>query len=176
MTLYTRQQEIHRCKEQTFGLCGRRQGWDDLREWHWNMYIILCETDSQSRFNAWDRAFRDGALGWPRGMGWGGRWERGSGWGTHVHPWLIHVNVWQKQLQYCKVISLQLKKKKNTAVTVQDAFVTWGLVATLRAHYGHLASRAPVTFPKDQLAPCKMLTRDKDTSRTKKCEGCLSFS
>ena len=20
---------------------------------------------------------------------------RGSGWGTHVHPWLIHVNVWQ---------------------------------------------------------------------------------
>ena len=19
---------------------------------------------------------------------------RGSGWGTHVHPWLIHVNVW----------------------------------------------------------------------------------
>ena len=22
----------HRCKEQAFGLCGRRQGWDDLRE------------------------------------------------------------------------------------------------------------------------------------------------
>ena len=21
----------------------------------------------------------------------------GSGWGTHVHPWLIHVNVWQNQ-------------------------------------------------------------------------------
>ena len=29
--------------------------------------------------------------------------------GTHVHPWLIHVNVWQKPPQYCKVISLQLK-------------------------------------------------------------------
>ena len=27
---------------------------------------------------------------------------------THVNPWLIHVNVWQKPLQYCKVISLQL--------------------------------------------------------------------
>ena len=25
----------------------------------------------------------------------------GSGWETHVHPWLIHVNVWQKPLQYC---------------------------------------------------------------------------
>ena len=38
------------------------------------------------------------------------RWEGGSGWGTHVNPWLIHVNVWQKPLQYCKVISLQLIK------------------------------------------------------------------
>ena len=53
---------------------------------------------------------RASALGRPRGMGWRGRWERGSGWGTHVNPWLIHVNVWQKPLQYCKVISLQLIK------------------------------------------------------------------
>ena len=34
----------------------------------------------------------------------------GSGWGTHVNPWLVHVTVWQKPLQYCKVISLQLIK------------------------------------------------------------------
>ena len=54
-----------------------------------------------------------GALGRPRGIGWRGRWERGSGWGTHVNPWLIHVDVWQKPLQYCKVISLQLIKKKK---------------------------------------------------------------
>ena len=31
MTLYARQQKRHRCKEQTFGLYGRRRGWDDLR-------------------------------------------------------------------------------------------------------------------------------------------------
>ena len=37
-------------------------------------------------------------------------WEGGSGWGTHLHPWLIHVTVWQKTLQYCKVISLPLKQ------------------------------------------------------------------
>ena len=36
----------------------------------------------------------------------GMEWEVGSGWGTHVNPWLIHVNVWQKPLQYCKVIGL----------------------------------------------------------------------
>ena len=34
--------------------------------------------------------------------------KKGLGWGTHVNPWLIHVNVWQKPLQYYKVISLQL--------------------------------------------------------------------
>ena len=34
MALYARQQKRHRGKEQTFGLCGRRQGWDDLRESH----------------------------------------------------------------------------------------------------------------------------------------------
>ena len=29
--------------------------------------------------------------------------------GTQVHPWLIHVYVWQKPWQYCKVNNLQLK-------------------------------------------------------------------
>ena len=32
MTLYVTQQKRQRCKEQTFGLCGKRRGWDDLRE------------------------------------------------------------------------------------------------------------------------------------------------
>ena len=39
----------------------------------------------------------------------------GSGWGTHVHQWLIHVNVWPKPPQYCKVISLQLKFFKKSS-------------------------------------------------------------
>ena len=43
------------------------------------------------------------------GVGWAGGRERRSGWGTHVNPWLIHVGVWQKPPQYCKVITLQLK-------------------------------------------------------------------
>ena len=36
--------------------------------------------------------------------------QKSIGWITHVNPWLIRVNVWQKPLQYCKVISLQLIK------------------------------------------------------------------
>ena len=33
-------------------------------------------------------------------------WEGGSGWGTCVHPWRIHVDVWQNQ--YNTVITLLL--------------------------------------------------------------------
>ena len=32
MTLYVRQQNRHRCKEQPFGICGRKQEWNDLTE------------------------------------------------------------------------------------------------------------------------------------------------
>ena len=31
-------------------------------------------------------ALKAGALGQPRGMGWGGRWDRGSGWGGACAP------------------------------------------------------------------------------------------
>jgi len=36
----------------------------------------------------------------------GGRFKRE---GTYVYLWLIHVDVWQKPIQYCKEIILQLK-------------------------------------------------------------------
>ena len=34
ITLYARQQKRHRSIEQSFGLCGRGRGWDDMGEWH----------------------------------------------------------------------------------------------------------------------------------------------
>ena len=74
------------------------------------------------------QVLRAGALGRPRGMGWGGRREGGSGWGTHVNLWLIHVSVWQKPLQYCKVISLQRIKingKKNNILKVNKVLNTY---------------------------------------------------
>ena len=72
----------------------------DLR--HWIMYNTICEMNHQSRFDAWYRMLRAGALGWPRGMVWGRRWEGSAGWGTHVHPWRIHVDVWQNQYNIVK--------------------------------------------------------------------------
>ena len=47
-----------------------------------------------------------GPVYWDNPEGWHGKggWRGSSEWGTHVHPWLSHVSVWQKPLQYCKVI------------------------------------------------------------------------
>ena len=73
---------------------------------------------------------RQGAQGWCTGMNLrdgmgrevgGGR----SGWGTHVPPLLIHVNLWQKQPQYCKVISLQLKKKDSCCCFAHILLISW---------------------------------------------------
>ena len=119
ITLYEKQKKRHRCTEQTFRLCGRKRGWDVLREQHWNTYTIKGETDHQPWLDAWDKC--SGLVHWedPEGSGLGGRWEGGSGWVTHGNPWLVHINVWQKPLQYCKVISLQWikingkKREKN---------------------------------------------------------------
>ena len=113
-TVYAKKKKRNRCTQQTFGLCERRQRWDVLREQHQNMYTIKGERDHQPRLDAWDKC--SGLVHWedPEGSGGegGGRgdWDGGLEWGIHVNPWLIHVNVWQKPLQYCKVISLQLIK------------------------------------------------------------------
>ena len=76
---------------------------------------------------------RAGALERPRGMG--GRWEGGSGWGTHVNPWLIHVNVWQKPLQYYKVISLQLinekkEREREKEMATHSSVLAWRISGT----------------------------------------------
>ena len=47
------------------------------------MYFTISEIDHQSRYDAWDRALRAGALG-PGGMGWEGV-GRGVQDGGHVH-------------------------------------------------------------------------------------------
>ena len=108
----------------------------------WEKARVRCSeriTLKQVYYQVWNRSpaqvgckrqvLRAGALGRPRGMGWGGRREWGSEWGIHVNPWLIHFNVWQKPLQYCKVISLQLikingKNENKLLLLSIEAFIT----------------------------------------------------
>ena len=63
ITLYARQQKRHRCIEQTFGVCGRGRGWDDLGEWHETCIISykkrIASPGSMMILDAW---------GWCTGM------------------------------------------------------------------------------------------------------------
>ena len=49
---------------------------------------IRCETPTDEISSTSGTTQRD----WGEEAGGRG----GSGWGTHVHPWLIHVDVWEK--------------------------------------------------------------------------------
>jgi len=94
------------------------------------------------------RVLKAGALGQPRRTGWGRRWERGSGWGTHVYLWLIHVNVWKKPPQYCKVISLQLNAlrfKKSVFIPISKKC---NAKECLNSHTIMLISHASKVMPK----------------------------
>ena len=66
------------------------------------------------------------ARGWCTGMtqrdGMGREVGGGFRMGTHVNLSLIHVNVWQKPLQYCKVISLQLIKINGKKIFLKLLF------------------------------------------------------
>ena len=115
ITLYARQKKRHRCIEQTYGLYGEkvRVGWSERTALKHVYYQVWNRSPVQ--VGCMRQVLRAGALGWPRGMGWGGWWERGSGWGTHVNPWLIHVDVRQKpliSLQLIKIIGKKIKGMK----------------------------------------------------------------
>ena len=110
------------------------------------------------------QVLRAGALGRPRGMGWGGRREGGWGWGTHVNPWLIHVNVWQKPLQYCKVISLQLIKKKKKMWESKREYTAWELSKTESKREREKTKKTPKS-EKSQTERVRRHTRSLATQR-----------
>jgi len=64
ITLYVRQQKRHRCIEQSFGLCGRGRGWDDLGECHSNMSIYHTWNELPVQV----QCMIQGARGWCTGM------------------------------------------------------------------------------------------------------------
>ena len=61
------------------------------------MYITIRETDHSP--GLMHETGCSGLVHWDDPEGWDGE---GGGWGVqdggHIHPWLIHVNVWQKPL------------------------------------------------------------------------------
>ena len=125
MTLYARQQKWHRLKRTDFWTLWEKAGvgWFER---------IALKPVYYCMWNRWPvqvRCMKQGTqgrcTGTTRGMGWGGRWEGGSGWGTHVRPWLIHVNMWQKPLQYCKVMSILLKLNKLIKKKPNLIFYLW---------------------------------------------------
>ena len=108
MTLYRRQQKRHRYKEQTFGLCGRRWGWVDLREQHWNMYITYVKWIISP--SSMHETGHSKPVQWNNPDGWdgegGGRGVQDRG---HLYTYGWFMSVMAKPPQYCKVSSLQLK-------------------------------------------------------------------
>ena len=76
-------------------------------------YITICKIDSQWEFAVCLRELKQGLcnnLGGGMGRDLGGRFKNE---GTYVYLWLIHVDVWQKPIQCCKAIILQLKISKK---------------------------------------------------------------
>ena len=100
----------------------KKRGWDDLGEWHWNMYNIIYETSRQLRFDAWYWMLGAGALRWPRGLVWRGRREEGSGWGTHVYLWQIYFDIWQNQYNIVKLRNRIEESRRNSFTS---SFFLW---------------------------------------------------
>ena len=109
-TLYARQEKRHRCIEQSFGLCGRGR-WGMIWENGIKTHIISYKKRIASPGSMQDT----GSLGlvrWDDPEGWYGEGSgRGIQDGKRVHPWRMHVDVWQNQYN---IVKLKKKKKETT--------------------------------------------------------------
>ena len=99
ITLYARQQKRHRCIEQFLDSVGEGEGGTI-----WGNGTETCIISYKKRI-ASPGLIQD-AWGWCTGMTWRDATRRevgrGSGGGTCVHPWWIHVDVWQNQYNIVK--------------------------------------------------------------------------
>ena len=73
----------------------------------WENGIETCILSYVKRIASLGSMHDTGCLGlvhWDDQEGWDGEGSGrgGSGCGTHVHPWRIHVNVWQNQYNIVK--------------------------------------------------------------------------
>ena len=71
----------------------------------WENGILTCILSCKNRIASLCPTQDTGCLGLVHNDDperWVGRWEGGSCLGTQVHPWWIHVNVWQNQYSIVK--------------------------------------------------------------------------
>ena len=72
----------------------------------WENGIETCILSHVNRIASPGLMHETGCSGLCTGMtqkdGMGREVGGGSGWGTHIHPWWIHVNVWQNQYNIVK--------------------------------------------------------------------------
>ena len=116
ITLYAKLKKRHRCTEQNFGLCGKRRGWDVLREQHRNMHQTaskhILSRVKQITSPGW--MHETSARAWCTGKtqrDWVEReWGGGIGMGNTCNSMADSCQCMTKPLQYCKVISSQLMK------------------------------------------------------------------
>ena len=78
----------------------------------------------------------------------GGKFKRE---GIYVYLWLIQVEVWQKTIKFCKAITLQLKKKKNTTRSQGTNHHLYSLISSL----SHPPPTAILRHPWICLLSCK---------------------
>ena len=92
-TLYVRQQKRHRCIKQFLDPVGEGGGMI------WENGIKICIISYKKRIVSPDLMQDTGSFGlvhWEDPERWYGREVGGrSGWETRVHPWWMHVDVWQ---------------------------------------------------------------------------------
>uniref|UniRef100_A0A4W2CWW1 Cytochrome b-c1 complex subunit 8 n=1 Tax=Bos indicus x Bos taurus TaxID=30522 RepID=A0A4W2CWW1_BOBOX len=73
-----------------------------------------------------------------------------SGWGTHVHPWLIHVNVWEKS-QYGKGIASMLCGTLECMLHFALPFLVFYLVYTWGTQASEKSKRKnPAVYANDK--------------------------
>ena len=110
MTLYVRQKKRHRWKEQTVGL------WEKARV-RWFERIVL----KYVYYHMWNlspvqvRCMRQDAQGWFTEITLRDGMRREVGGSVrmgHVHPWLIHVSIWQKPPRNSGYLGLSIFQRK----------------------------------------------------------------
>ena len=144
ITLYAKQKKRHRCTEQTFGLCGRRQGWDVSREQHCSLKYITCILSMVKQITSPGWVHETSAQGWCTGKTQRDQVERelggGIGMGNTCKSKADSCQCMTKTTTIKKKVrpflpSISLKILKNTYVKVKVVIAFFVCLFTIYKHH-----------------------------------------